>query len=81
MLTIKNVTGAVKNESLNLRSKLQQMEKTTMQHEVLSQLNSIVSVSSMLMDQQNKKTSLSQAEQWQLSNIVWSGANLLQTHV
>jgi len=81
MLTIKNVTGAVKNESLNLRSKLQQMEKTTMQHEVLSQLNSIVSVSSMLMDQQNKKTSLSQAEQWQLSNIVWSSANLLQTHV
>ena len=81
MLTIKNVTGAVKNESLNLRSKLQQMEKTTMQHEVLSQLNSIVSVSSILMDQQNKKTSLSQAEQWQLSNIVWSSANLLQTHV
>ena len=51
MLTIRNVTAAVKNEALNLRSKMQQMEKTTMQHEVLSQLNSIVSVSSMLMDQ------------------------------
>ena len=42
-----------------MRSKMQQMEKTTMQHEVLSQLNSVVSVSSILMDQQNKKTSLS----------------------
>jgi len=36
MLTIRNVTAAVKNEALNMRSKLQQMEKTTMQHEVLS---------------------------------------------
>ena len=50
MVTIRNVTSAVKNEALNMRSKMQQMEKTTMQHEVLSQLNSVVSVSSILMD-------------------------------
>ena len=77
LVAIRNVSGAVKAQGMEIKSRTQTQLRTLMQQELLNTLSSIVSISTILLDAYQNKTAMSLKQQVSSIKVVWGSAKQL----